>query len=50
MLLDEEDPGEKSSLISTPYYLILDTNIILDQVSIFKSYIFLYISCKKIKI
>lgn len=34
MVLDEEDAGAQSSLIPSPYFLILDTNIILDQVSI----------------
>lgn len=37
MILDEEDAGAKSSLISSPYVLILDTNVILDQVSRTKS-------------
>lgn len=36
ILAEEEDAGAKSSLIPLPYILILDTNIILDQVS--KSY------------
>lgn len=34
MILDEEDAGAKSSLISSPYVLILDTNVILDQIDI----------------
>lgn len=33
MILDEEDAGAKSSLIPVSYYLVIDTNIILDQVS-----------------
>lgn len=33
MILDEEDAGAKSSSILIPYCLVLDTNIILDQVS-----------------
>jgi hypothetical protein len=43
MILDEENAGAKSSLISTPYFLVLDTNVILDQVSIITNIIlFLY--------
>lgn len=34
MVLDVEDAGAKSSLIPSPYFLVLDTNIILDQVNI----------------
>lgn len=34
MVLDEEGAGAKSSLIPSPYFIVLDTNIILDQVSI----------------
>jgi len=34
MVLDVEDAGVKSSLAPSPYFLILDTNIILDQVNI----------------
>ncbi|KAH0953363.1 hypothetical protein HN011_004299 [Eciton burchellii] len=34
MILDEENAGAKSSLISTPYFLVLDTNVILDQIDI----------------
>ncbi|XP_024885836.1 exosome complex exonuclease RRP44 [Temnothorax curvispinosus] len=34
MVLEEEDAGAKSSLIPSPYFLVLDTNIILDQIDI----------------
>ncbi|KAG8039028.1 hypothetical protein G9C98_003335 [Cotesia typhae] len=34
LVLEEENPGTKSSLISGPYYLLLDTNIVLDQINI----------------
>ncbi|XP_011146134.1 exosome complex exonuclease RRP44 [Harpegnathos saltator] len=34
MILDEKDAGAKSSLIPNPYYLVLDTNIILNQIDI----------------
>lgn len=34
MVLDMEDAGAKSSLIPSPYFLVLDTNIILDQIDI----------------
>ncbi|XP_014483626.1 PREDICTED: exosome complex exonuclease RRP44 [Dinoponera quadriceps] len=34
MILDKKDAGAKSSLIPTPYYLLLDTNVILDQIDI----------------
>ncbi|XP_012223376.1 exosome complex exonuclease RRP44 [Linepithema humile] len=34
MILDEENVGAKSSLILVPYFLVLDTNIILDQIDI----------------
>ncbi|EZA55948.1 hypothetical protein DMN91_010758 [Ooceraea biroi] len=34
MVLDEENAGAKSSLLPTPYFLVLDTNIILDQIDI----------------
>uniref|UniRef100_A0A0C9QLM3 Protein DIS3 homolog n=1 Tax=Fopius arisanus TaxID=64838 RepID=A0A0C9QLM3_9HYME len=30
----DESPGATSSLINTPYYLLLDTNIVLDQIHI----------------
>ncbi|XP_025988925.2 exosome complex exonuclease RRP44 [Solenopsis invicta] len=33
-MLDVEDASAKSSLITSPYFLILDTNIILDQIDI----------------
>ena len=38
MILDMEDDGAKSSLIPSPYFLVLDTNIILDQVSSYSKY------------
>ncbi|XP_077277827.1 exosome complex exonuclease RRP44-like protein Dis3 [Temnothorax americanus] len=34
MVLEEEDAGAKSFLILSPYFLVLDTNIILDQIDI----------------
>ncbi|KYM94946.1 Exosome complex exonuclease RRP44 [Cyphomyrmex costatus] len=34
MILDVENAGAKSSLIPSPYILVLDTNIILDQIDI----------------
>ncbi|XP_071559206.1 exosome complex exonuclease RRP44 [Temnothorax nylanderi] len=34
MVLEEEDAGAKSTLIPSPYFLVLDTNIILDQIDI----------------
>lgn len=34
MVLDVEEAGAKSSLIPSPYFLVLDTNIILDQIDI----------------
>ncbi|CAG5093776.1 Similar to RRP44A: Exosome complex exonuclease RRP44 homolog A (Arabidopsis thaliana) [Cotesia congregata] len=34
LVLEEKNPGTKSSLISDPYYLLLDTNIVLDQINI----------------
>jgi len=34
MVLDVENAGVKSSLIQSSYFLVLDTNIILDQVNI----------------
>ncbi|XP_044589542.1 exosome complex exonuclease RRP44 [Cotesia glomerata] len=34
LVLEEENPGTKSSLISGSYYLLLDTNIVLDQINI----------------
>jgi len=34
MVLDVEDAGVKSSLVPNSYFLVLDTNIILDQVNI----------------
>lgn len=33
-ILDDEDSSVKSTLFSSPYYLLLDTNIILDQIDI----------------
>ncbi|XP_012533030.1 exosome complex exonuclease RRP44 [Monomorium pharaonis] len=33
-ILDMEDASAKSSLITSPYFLILDTNIILDQIDL----------------
>ena len=40
MVLDMEDA--KSSLIPSPYFLVLDTNIILDQVSSYIKYIIIW--------
>ena len=34
IILDDEDSSASSSKIMEPYYLLIDTNIILDQVSI----------------
>ncbi|XP_023247144.1 exosome complex exonuclease RRP44 [Copidosoma floridanum] len=34
ILLDEENPGVKSTLYPHPYYLIFDTNIVLNQINI----------------
>ncbi|XP_034936260.1 exosome complex exonuclease RRP44 [Chelonus insularis] len=34
IILETENPGTKSSLISHPYYLLLDTNAVLDQINI----------------
>nr|XP_003705753.1 PREDICTED: exosome complex exonuclease RRP44 [Megachile rotundata] len=34
VILDDEDSSVKSSKLSYPYYLLLDTNIILDQIDI----------------
>ncbi|KAL6261144.1 hypothetical protein P5V15_008672 [Pogonomyrmex californicus] len=34
MVLDVEDAAVKSSLLSNPYFLVLDTNIILDQIDV----------------
>lgn len=31
-----QDPGSKSSLYNEPHYLLLDTNVILDQIDIFE--------------
>jgi len=42
MILDEENAGAKSSLISTPYFLVFDTNVILDQVSIVANIIYYF--------
>ncbi|KAF7994097.1 hypothetical protein HCN44_011366 [Aphidius gifuensis] len=33
-ILDDENPGAPSSLINEPYYLLLDTNVVLDQIHI----------------
>ncbi|XP_001601829.1 exosome complex exonuclease RRP44 [Nasonia vitripennis] len=34
IMLDDENPGAKSSLFSQPHYLVFDTNIILNQINI----------------
>ncbi|XP_076634514.1 exosome complex exonuclease RRP44-like protein Dis3 [Colletes latitarsis] len=34
IILDDEDTSAKSSKLSHPYYLLLDTNIVLDQIDI----------------
>ncbi|XP_011502660.1 PREDICTED: exosome complex exonuclease RRP44 [Ceratosolen solmsi marchali] len=34
ILLDEENPGAKSTLFAMPHYLVLDTNIVLNQIDI----------------
>ncbi|KAK0085395.1 hypothetical protein PV325_005305 [Microctonus aethiopoides] len=34
IVLDDEDPGAKRSANSEPHYLLLDTNIVLDQIHI----------------
>ncbi|XP_034175685.2 exosome complex exonuclease RRP44-like protein Dis3 [Osmia lignaria lignaria] len=34
IILDDEDSGVKSSKLLYPYYLLLDTNIILDQIDV----------------
>ncbi|XP_012277145.1 exosome complex exonuclease RRP44 [Orussus abietinus] len=34
VLLSDENPGLKSSLFPNPHYLVLDTNIVLDQIHI----------------
>lgn len=35
-LVLEKDPVSKSSLFTEPHYLMLDTNVILDQIDIFE--------------
>ena len=36
VVLEEENPGAKSTLFSSSYYALLDTNIVLDQASIIR--------------
>ncbi|XP_014226404.1 exosome complex exonuclease RRP44 [Trichogramma pretiosum] len=40
ILLDDENPGSKSKLFKGPYYLVLDTNIILNQIHVLEENIF----------
>lgn len=39
-ILDDEDSSAKSTLFSSSYYLLLDTNIILDQIDILSENVF----------
>ncbi|XP_043496983.1 exosome complex exonuclease RRP44 [Polistes fuscatus] len=39
-ILDIKDTSAKSTFFSTPYYLVLDTNIILDQIDILSENVF----------